>query len=178
MARWILFDIIHGSQGPTISPLVIPHYISCQSNSFNIVIRLPYEFVTDRYLTHSTRQLAFTQTATVFEDLVIRCVRYAFSNIPAKVGRVFFGKYVALPFIHWRMLRHGYVRSPVHYREYHIGKVGLISRYGCDAVTNCSREISSPRALGLCINRNIVQILSFTMHTVCLEQLLPMCSHC
>ncbi|EMT70222.1 hypothetical protein ACKRZS_011118 [Fusarium odoratissimum] len=87
-----------------------------------LLIRLPYEFVTDRYLTHSTRQLAFTQTATVFEDLVIRCVRYAFANIPAKVGRVFFGKHVALPFIHWRMLRHGYIRSPVHYREYNIGK--------------------------------------------------------
>ncbi|KAG4282808.1 hypothetical protein FPRO06_09481 [Fusarium proliferatum] len=95
-----------------------------------LLIRLPYEFVTDRYLTHSTRQLAFTQTATVFEDLVIRCVRYAFSNIPAKVGRVFFGKYVALPFIHWRMLRHGYVRSPVHYREYHIGKQGDIKSKG------------------------------------------------
>ncbi|KAH7243355.1 Alpha/Beta hydrolase protein [Fusarium redolens] len=122
MARWILFDIIHGSQVLTVSQLVIPHYISCQSNLFNIVIRLPYEFITDRYLTHSTRQLAFTQTATVFEDLVIRCVRYAFANIPAKVGRVFFGKHVALPFIHWRMLRHGYIRSPVHYREYNIGK--------------------------------------------------------
>ncbi|KAI1020303.1 hypothetical protein LB503_006476 [Fusarium chuoi] len=95
-----------------------------------LLIRLPYEFITDRYLTHSTRQLAFTQTATVFEDLVIRCVRYAFANIPAKVGRVFFGKHVALPFIHWRMLRHGYVRSPVHYREYHIGKQGDIKSKG------------------------------------------------
>jgi hypothetical protein len=91
----------------------------------NTVIRLPYEFVTDRYLTHPSRQLAFTQTATVFEDFVIRCVRYAFANMPAKVGRVFFGKYVALPFIRWRMLRHGYIRSPVHYREYIIGKVCL-----------------------------------------------------
>ncbi|KAF5641201.1 hydrolase [Fusarium tjaetaba] len=87
-----------------------------------LLIRLPYEFITDRYLTPSSRQLAFTQTATVFEDLVIRCVRYTFANIPAKVGRVFFGKHVALPFIHWRMLRHGYIRSPVHYREYNIGK--------------------------------------------------------
>ncbi|KAL9566102.1 hypothetical protein ACKAV7_010284 [Fusarium commune] len=95
-----------------------------------LLIRLPYEFITDRYLTHSTRQLAFTQTATVFEDLVIRCVRYAFANIPARVGRVFFGKHVALPFIHWRMLRHGYIRSPVHYREYNIGKQGDIKTKG------------------------------------------------
>ncbi|UZP41344.1 hypothetical protein NXS19_009160 [Fusarium pseudograminearum] len=87
-----------------------------------LLIQLPYEFVTDRYLTHPSRQLAFTQTATVFEDFVIRCVRYAFANMPAKVGRVFFGKYVALPFTRWRMLRHDYVRSPVHYREYEIGQ--------------------------------------------------------
>ncbi|KAF4992973.1 hypothetical protein FGRMN_6777 [Fusarium graminum] len=86
-----------------------------------LLIRLPYEFITDRYLTHPSRQLPFTQTASVFEDFVIRCVRYAFANIPAKVGRVFFGKHVALPFIRWRMLRHGYIRSPVHYREYNIG---------------------------------------------------------
>jgi hypothetical protein len=90
------------------------------------VIQLPYDFVTDRYLTHPSRQLPFTQTASVFEDFVVRCVRYAFANIPAKVGRVFFGKHVALPFIRWRMLRHGYIRTPVHYREYNIGTVGLL----------------------------------------------------
>ncbi|KAG8668782.1 hypothetical protein FPOAC2_08086 [Fusarium poae] len=94
-----------------------------------LLIQLPYEFVTDRYLTHPSRQLAFTQTATVFEDFVIRCVRYAFAHMPAKVGRVFFGKYVALPFARWRMLRHGYIRSPVHYREYHIGQ-GAIQTKG------------------------------------------------
>ncbi|CAG7562998.1 unnamed protein product [Fusarium equiseti] len=92
-----------------------------------LLVRLPYEFITDRYLTHPSQQLAFTQTATVFEDIVIRCVRYAFANIPAKVGRVFFGKHVALPFTRWRMLRHGYIRSPVHYREYSIGRVCLLS---------------------------------------------------
>ncbi|GKU03405.1 neutral cholesterol ester hydrolase 1 [Fusarium langsethiae] len=94
-----------------------------------LLIQLPYEFITDRYLTHPSRQLAFTQTATVFEDFVIRCVRYAFANMPAKVGRVFFGKYVALPFTRWRMLRHGYARSPVHYREYDIGR-GAIQTKG------------------------------------------------
>ncbi|KAL6913090.1 hypothetical protein FSST1_010850 [Fusarium sambucinum] len=94
-----------------------------------LLIQLPYEFVTDRYLTHPSRQIAFTQTATVFEDFVIRCVRYAFAHMPPKVGRVFFGKYVALPFTRWRMLRHGYVRSPVHYREYNIGQ-GAIQTKG------------------------------------------------
>ncbi|KAH6969718.1 Alpha/Beta hydrolase protein [Fusarium avenaceum] len=86
-----------------------------------LLIQLPFDFITDRYLTHPSRQLPFTQTASVFEDFVIRCVRYAFANIPAKVGRVFFSKHVALPFVRWRMLRHGYIRSPVHHQEYTIG---------------------------------------------------------
>ncbi|KAF4471653.1 neutral cholesterol ester hydrolase 1 [Fusarium albosuccineum] len=73
-----------------------------------LLLELPLEFIQDRYFTHPSRQLPFTQSATIFEDLVIRCVRYAFANIPAKVGRVFFSKYVALPFLRWRMIRHGY----------------------------------------------------------------------
>ncbi|KAF4969691.1 hypothetical protein FSARC_3137 [Fusarium sarcochroum] len=40
-----------------------------------LLLQLPYDFITDRYLTHASRQLPFTQTATVFEDVVIRCVR-------------------------------------------------------------------------------------------------------
>ncbi|KAJ3517022.1 hypothetical protein NM208_g14765 [Fusarium decemcellulare] len=93
-----------------------------------LLLELPFEFIQDRYFTHPNRQLPFTQSATVFEDLVIRCVRYAFANIPAKVGRVFFSKYVALPFLRWRMIRHGYVRSPVYYREYSIGRGAVQTR--------------------------------------------------
>ena len=37
--------------------------------------------------------------------------------MPASIGAVFFSKPVALPFMRWRMLRHGYLRSPVHYEE-------------------------------------------------------------
>ncbi|UPK94153.1 hypothetical protein LCI18_005088 [Fusarium solani-melongenae] len=93
-----------------------------------LLLELPFEFVHERYLTHPSRQLPFTQNATLFEDLVIRCVRYAFANIPSKVGRIFFSKYVALPFIRWRMLRHGYLRSPVYYREYTIGTGSIQTR--------------------------------------------------
>lgn len=53
---------------------------------------------------------------------MIRCVRYAFAYIPASVGRVFFSKWVALPFFRFRLLRHGYLKSPIFYQE--------IVRYG------------------------------------------------
>lgn len=51
------------------------------------------------------------------------CVRYAFRDIPASVVRIFFSKTVALPFMRWRMLRHGYLRAPVQWREQAIGEV-------------------------------------------------------
>ncbi|ORY69870.1 Alpha/Beta hydrolase protein [Pseudomassariella vexata] len=60
----------------------------------------------------------FVQVASPFEDFVIRCVRYAFAHIPPQVGRVFFLKAVALPFIRFRMLRHGYIRTPAHWHEF------------------------------------------------------------
>ena len=48
---------------------------------------------------------------------MIRCVRYAFANIPASIGRVFFSKEVAHPFFRFRLLRHGYFRCPIPYFE-------------------------------------------------------------
>ncbi|OCT50174.1 esterase [Cladophialophora carrionii] len=62
-------------------------------------------------------QSPFTRHATVFQDVVIRCVRFAFAKIPAGVGRVFFSKWVALPFFRFRLLRHGYLHCPIFYRE-------------------------------------------------------------
>lgn len=55
--------------------------------------------------------------ASPFQDFVIRCVRYAFAYFPAKIGRVFFSKEVALPFFRFRMLRHGYRESPIKWHE-------------------------------------------------------------
>ncbi len=37
--------------------------------------------------------------------------------MPAKFGVVFLSKAVALPFLHFRMLRHGYLRCPIHWQE-------------------------------------------------------------
>lgn len=57
------------------------------------------------------------QNASIFEDIVVRCVRYAFAQIPANVGRVFFSKWVVYPFFRFRLLRHGYLTSPIKYSE-------------------------------------------------------------
>ncbi|KAI1096498.1 alpha/beta-hydrolase [Rostrohypoxylon terebratum] len=83
-----------------------------------LLLKLPYSFIHERFLVRSDRQSPFVQKATPFEDFVIRCVRYAFTNIPPKVGRVFFSKPVALPFLKFRILRHGYLRTPIHWNEY------------------------------------------------------------
>lgn len=83
-----------------------------------IVFQLPKEFINERYFVATNNQPAFVQQATAFEDFVVRCVRYAFAHIPPKIGRVFFGKNVALPWMRWRMLRHGYIQSPIFWREY------------------------------------------------------------
>ncbi|KAI1330480.1 Arylacetamide deacetylase-like protein [Xylariaceae sp. FL0255] len=83
-----------------------------------LLFELPYSFIRERNFVNSSDQSPFTQKSLPFEDFVIRCVRYAFANLPPEVGRVFFSKSVALPFLRFRMLRHGYIRSPVHWHEY------------------------------------------------------------
>ncbi|KAK3368226.1 Alpha/Beta hydrolase protein [Podospora didyma] len=60
----------------------------------------------------------FVQQASVFEDLVVRCVRYAFANIPPRIGRVFFCKEVVRPFLRFRMLRHGSFKPPISWWEH------------------------------------------------------------
>ena len=78
---------------------------------------MPYELVVERYLTKKTAQTPFIQRATLFQDIVIRCVRFAFARIPATIGKVFFSKQVALQFLKFRQLRHGYLKPPVHWEE-------------------------------------------------------------
>ncbi|RYP33670.1 hypothetical protein DL767_004665 [Monosporascus sp. MG133] len=83
-----------------------------------LLIKLPYEFIRERFFISRNDQTPFVRKATPFEDFVIRCVRYAFANIPSGIGRVFFTKPVALPFLRFRMLRHGYLKSPVRWDEH------------------------------------------------------------
>ncbi|KAL9009111.1 MAG: hypothetical protein Q9173_005832 [Seirophora scorigena] len=92
--------------------------IACVLNAVPFVfIQLPYQLCYERYYISKPQRSPFVQQASVFQDLVIRIVRYAFAFIPAKIGRVFFSKGVALPFLRFRMLRHGYLRSPLTWRE-------------------------------------------------------------
>ncbi|MCJ1389406.1 hypothetical protein MMC18_002263 [Xylographa bjoerkii] len=91
------------------------------------LIKLPSSFIIERYFTHQLHRSPFVQRATPFQDFVIRCVRYAFANLPAKIGRVFFSKNVALPFFTFRLFRHGYAHSPIPWREIKVGGVrGLL----------------------------------------------------
>jgi len=78
---------------------------------------MPYEFINERYLTYNSGQSPWVRHATPFQDIVIRCVRYAFAFIPATIGKVFFSKNVAMPFFHFRKFRHGYWNSTIHWEE-------------------------------------------------------------
>jgi len=44
-------------------------------------------------------------------------VRFAFAKLPANLGRIFFSKQVALPFLRFRLLRHGHWTGDVKWRE-------------------------------------------------------------
>ncbi|KAK4949315.1 hypothetical protein LTR10_011933 [Elasticomyces elasticus] len=83
----------------------------------HLLLVLPYQLIRERYFTPQARKSPFVQHATLFQDVVIRCVRFAFSSIPAIIGKVFFSKNVALPFLRFRMLRHGFWKSPIYWRE-------------------------------------------------------------
>lgn len=78
---------------------------------------IPYQFIRERFFIPYERRSPFVQRATPFQDFVIRCVRYAFANMPAFIGRVFFSRGVSLPFLRFRMLRHGIVTSPIRWTE-------------------------------------------------------------
>lgn len=82
-----------------------------------LLFQLPVQLFHERYYLPEPEQSPFCRNATLFQDIVIRCVRYAFAYIPASIGRVFFSKKVAYPFFRWRLLRHGYTQSPVSYSD-------------------------------------------------------------
>ncbi|KAL1847153.1 hypothetical protein Plec18167_001995 [Paecilomyces lecythidis] len=82
--------------------------------------------IVQRYLSPKAKRAPFYRHATLFQEIVIRCVKYAFAEIPPKVGRVFFAKEVVHPFLRYRMLRHGYLRSPFDYSEVRRGTLNGI----------------------------------------------------
>jgi acetyl esterase/lipase len=97
--------------------LASTHVAVCFKLMRMVVFYLPYRFISERYFTPKKQRSPFVQKASPFQDIVIRCVRYAFARFPAKIGRVFFSKPVALPFMRFRMLRHGYLHPPIRWKE-------------------------------------------------------------
>ncbi|KAK4249632.1 monoterpene epsilon-lactone hydrolase [Corynascus novoguineensis] len=83
-----------------------------------LLAKLPAAVIHDRYLIPREERSVFQRRASAFEDIVVRCMRYAFVNIPPRVGRVFFSREVSLPFLWFRLLRHGYPEPPIHWREH------------------------------------------------------------
>jgi acetyl esterase/lipase len=115
--RRLLHHTYNRPKSITISTYSFPcHFISHSLTSVT-VIQLPLGFLYDHLILPRSKSSPFVQQASWFEDVVIRCVRYAFAYIPASIGRVFFSKPVSLPFLRFRMLRHGYLHSPIHWKE-------------------------------------------------------------
>lgn len=98
--------------------VVVPlHSPAISTDEAAAALVLPYTVIRDRIFTSHPNRPPFVQQATWFQDIVIRVVRYAFANIPASIGAVFFSKSVALPFFYARMWRHRIARCPIHWEE-------------------------------------------------------------
>ncbi|KAI5779754.1 Alpha/Beta hydrolase protein [Geopyxis carbonaria] len=76
-----------------------------------IVFELPLQLIRERLLTPLDHQSPFTLRTSLFQDFVIRCIRWGFINLPADIGRWFFTKGAALPFMKFRLMRMGMQRD-------------------------------------------------------------------
>ncbi|KAI1268255.1 Alpha/Beta hydrolase protein [Xylariaceae sp. FL1019] len=83
-----------------------------------LLFHLPYDFFHNRYFVERGEQPPFFRDASPFEDIVIRCVRFSFANISPQVGKAFFSREVSLPFLKFRMWRHGMSQFGVHLHEH------------------------------------------------------------
>lgn len=68
-----------------------------------LLYQLPLELIRERCL-HPGDQY---HDASLFQAVVLKCMRYSFVNLPIPVARCFFDKAVVLPFYYWRVLRSG-----------------------------------------------------------------------
>ncbi|KAI9812671.1 MAG: hypothetical protein M1826_002793 [Phylliscum demangeonii] len=104
--------LVHVGLLPTLAPVL-------RALPF-LLLQLPVALIRDRGLRAKAKDSRWEQgQASLFADIVLRCVRYAFAEVPANVGVIFFTKAVALPFLRYRMLRCGHLRSPVSWQEVH-----------------------------------------------------------
>ncbi|KAH9832679.1 Pfam:DUF2424 [Teratosphaeria destructans] len=113
--------LIHVGLGETLICVIkaLPH----------ILLIIPVQLIHQRYFLPHDQKSPFVRRATLFQDIVIRCVRYAFAYIPSSIGKVFFSKWVALPFFRFRMLRNGLFRCPIPWTEKTITEDGLKGLY-------------------------------------------------
>jgi acetyl esterase/lipase len=102
---------------PSLSTSRVPIASSILTLTVPKVFLIPYQFIQERFFTPHEQRTPFVKKATPFQDFVIRFVRFAFANMPAFIGRTFFSKPVSLPFLRFRMLRHGFVTSPIRWTE-------------------------------------------------------------
>ncbi|KAI9736997.1 MAG: hypothetical protein M1834_000586 [Cirrosporium novae-zelandiae] len=77
----------------------------CETDEVDL-FKLPFQLFHERWFAKS--KSPFVQQATLFQDIVIRCVRYAFANVPANVCRVSLSKPVSCRFLKYRIFRHLY----------------------------------------------------------------------
>jgi len=80
------------------------------------VFRLPLSYLWARLSLVDKDAPPFSQ-ASFFEDIVLRCVKYAFANVDYRVGRVFFSKDVAAKFYRYRLASRGWLSSPTPIEE-------------------------------------------------------------
>ncbi|TGZ77119.1 alpha/beta-hydrolase [Ascodesmis nigricans] len=79
-----------------------------------LLFQLPVEFFRERvlHLQPSSKCSEKTSTGgrrgretTLFQAMVLKCMRYSFTNLPVPVARCFFDKFVVVGFYYWRLLR-------------------------------------------------------------------------
>ncbi|KAK6517880.1 hypothetical protein TWF506_005058 [Arthrobotrys conoides] len=77
------------------------------------VFTLPCLFFHDHILLFKNERPEFVNDSTLFQELVIRLVKYSFANLPSDIGRVFFKGEVVMPFYKFRLLRNGLLPGDV-----------------------------------------------------------------
>ncbi|QUC22250.1 uncharacterized protein UV8b_06491 [Ustilaginoidea virens] len=81
-----------------------------------LLVHLPFHVIS-RYVQARDSQPFFIRTSSLFEDVVIRIVRYGFINFPTETLKVFLSKQFAYPLLKWRMFRSGWFTFPARLEE-------------------------------------------------------------
>ncbi|QPH12275.1 hypothetical protein C2857_004383 [Epichloe festucae Fl1] len=81
-----------------------------------ILFVLPFHFLA-RYAKSRDAQPRFIRESSVFEDMIVRIVRYGFMYFPTEALKVFLSKRFAYPLLRWRMFRNGIFSFPAHLQD-------------------------------------------------------------